>query len=209
MKNQLYILTDDFYTPDSTIFTQVLEMLESGIKLIQYRSKKENKDEKIVGNLVSLCEDFNAFLIINDDLNLAKKVKAHGVHLGMDDASLNVAKEFLGKNKIYGISCYNDINLALKAQNEGATYAAFGAVFKSNTKKEAQICNIDNIDFSKLSIKTCLIGGINTSNLDKILYKKADYLAIVSAAYKPNSITKNLANLKLIINKNKEKNDNI
>lgn len=203
MKNQLYILTDDFYTPDSTIFTQVLEMLESGIKLIQYRSKKENKDEKIVRNLVSLCEDFNAFLIINDDLNLAKKVKAHGIHLGMNDASLNTAKEFLGKNKIYGISCYGDINLALKAQENGASYAAFGAVFKSNTKKEAQICDINNIDFSKLSIKACLIGGINASNLNEILYKKADFLAIVSATYKPNSITQNLANLKNIINKNK------
>lgn len=90
----------------------------------------------------------------------------------MDDASLNVAKSFLGKNKIYGISCYGDINLAIKAQENGASYAAFGAVFNSTTKKEAQIYDIDNIDFSKLSIKTCLIGGINTSNLDKILYKK-------------------------------------
>ena len=61
MKNQLYILTDDFYTPDSTIFTQVLEMLESGIKLIQYRSKKENKDEKIVRNLVSCVKTLMRF----------------------------------------------------------------------------------------------------------------------------------------------------
>lgn len=203
MKNELYTLTDDFYTPDETILNQVLEMLNSGIKIIQYRSKKKTKNEKIVKSLVSLCEDFGANLVINDDLSLAKNVNAHGIHLGVDDASLEVAKEFLGNDKIYGISCYNDLNLALKAQSEGASYVAFGAVFKSNTKKEAEICDLKTLDFSKLSIKTCLIGGINASNLNEILYKKADFLAIVSATYKPNSITQNLANLKNIINKNK------
>ncbi|NLK66924.1 MAG: thiamine phosphate synthase [Campylobacteraceae bacterium] len=201
MKNQLYILTDDFYTPDETIEKQVLEMLESGIKIVQFRSKKARVDEGIVKNLVSLCEDFGASLIVNDDINLAKKVSAHGVHIGKDDATLTKAVEFLGKGKIYGVSCYCDMNLALNLQSLGASYVAFGSIFKSTTKPEAEFCDINTLDFSKLNIPTCLIGGINASNLNEILYKKADYLAIISATYKPRSIKENLANLQNIIKK--------
>lgn len=202
MKNRLYTLTDDFYTPNDTIENQVLDMLECGIKIIQFRSKKIDINRQIVKNLVSLCEDFNAKLIVNDNVNLAKEVAAHGVHLGKDDENLSNAINFLGKDKIYGVSCYDDINLALNLQSLGASYVAFGAIFKSTTKAEAEICDLKNLDFSKLQIPTCVIGGINSSNLDQILYKKADYLAIVSAVYKPNSIKENLTNLQTIIKAN-------
>ncbi|MSN96620.1 thiamine phosphate synthase [Campylobacter sp. FMV-PI01] len=205
MKNELYVLTDDFYTKDDNLFLQVKEILENGVKIIQFRSKKPKINENLARGLVMLCEDFKAKLIVNDNISLAKKISAHGIHLGKDDVNLIDAIKFLGRDKIYGVSCYDDINLAIKLQNLGASYVAFGAVFSSSTKKEAKICNINNIDFSKLSIPTCLIGGINSSNISKILYKNADFLAIVSAAYKPNSISKNLENLKNII---KDKNGN-
>lgn len=199
MKNKLYTLTDDFYTPDDTIEKQVLEMLECGIKMIQFRSKKKTINTQIVKNLVSLCEDFSANLIVNDDVKLAKAVNSHGVHIGKDDETLTKTIEYLGKGKIYGVSCYGDMDLALNLESLGASYVAFGTVFKTTTKADAKVYNIKNLDFSKLNIPTCIIGGINASNLSEILYKKADYLAIISATYKPDSITKNLRNLQNII----------
>lgn len=198
-KNNLYILTDDFYTPDTTIFAQVKEILDCDIKLIQYRSKKQIQDEKLVASLISLCEDYNANLVINDNVNLAKKLGAHGVHVGKDDKDLNEARAFLGKDKIVGVSCYGNINLALNAQENGASYVAFGALYQSSTKKDAKIFDINLIDFSKIQIPTCLIGGINMLNIKEVLKYKAEYIAIVSAAYKPLSIKENLQNLQNII----------
>lgn len=200
--SQIYALTDDNLTPNSTIFSQVHEILENGVKIVQYRSKTAFQDEKIIASLISLCEDFNANLIINDNVEMAKKLRAHGVHIGRDDGEIKSVREYLGRDKIIGVTCYSDINLALNAQNSGASYVAFGAMFASPTKKEAPLCSHEIVLKAKanLQIPVAIIGGINEQNLAEILPLNADYIALVSAIYKPNSITQNILNLKGIIN---------
>ena len=108
--SQIYALTDDKLTPNSIIFSQVREILDSGVKFVQYRSKMAFQDEKIIASLISLCEDFNANLIINDNVKMAKKLGAHGVHIGKDDGEIKNVREFLGAGKIIGVTCYNDLN---------------------------------------------------------------------------------------------------
>lgn len=196
--SEIYAITDDILTPDETIKDQVLEILQNGVKFIQYRSKKSIQNEEIIKNLISLCEDFNAKLIINDNVNLTKKLKAHGVHIGKDDAMLKNTKEFLGNEFIIGVSCYNDINLAINAQNIGADYVAFGAAFKSATKPNALLSGIEIISQAKekVSLPICIIGGINQGNIADVATKKPDMIAMIEAIYKPNSIKENIANLR-------------
>ena len=197
--SEIYALTDDFYTPN--LEDSVKEILDCGVKMVQFRSKKESIDESLVARLVEICSSYGANLIVNDDPNLAKRVGAHGVHIGKDDGGIKKAKEILGVDKIVGVSCYSSLKLALDAQDLGASYAAFGAMFPTDTKPDTEICTINSIlNFKdKLSIKTCLIGGINISNLEQILALKPDYIALVSAIYKPYSITQNIRNLQRII----------
>ncbi|ASM39849.1 thiamine phosphate synthase [Campylobacter sp. RM12327] len=196
--SEIYAITDDILTPDETIEDQVLEILQNGIKFIQYRSKKSIQNEEIIKNLISLCEDFNAKLIINDNVNLAKKLKAHGVHIGKNDAMLKNTKEFLGSEFIIGVSCYNDINLAINSQNIGASYVAFGAAFKSATKPNALLSGIEIISQAKekISLPICIIGGINQGNIADVATKKPDMIAMIEAIYKPNSIKENITNLR-------------
>ncbi|ASM36528.1 thiamine phosphate synthase [Campylobacter sputorum] len=196
--SEIYAITDDILTPDETIKDQVLEILQNGVKFIQYRSKKSIQNEEIIKNLISLCEDFNAKLIINDNVNLTKKLKAHGVHIGKDDAMLKNTKEFLGNEFIIGVSCYNDINLAINAQNIGAGYVAFGTAFKSATKPNALLSGIEIISQAKekVSLPICIIGGINQDNIADVATKKPDMIAMIEAIYKPNSIKENIANLR-------------
>lgn len=200
--SQIYALTDDKLTPNSTIFSQVREILDSGVKFVQYRSKSPLQDEKLISSLISLCEDFSANLIINDDANLAKKLGAHGVHIGKDDGEISQIRKFLGHDKIIGVTCYSDINLAINAQNNGATYVGFGAMRVSKTKPNAPLCSAEVILKAKeiLQIPLCVIGGINASNLAEILELKPDFIALVEAIYKPNSISQNISNLKGVIN---------
>ncbi|AII15097.1 thiamine phosphate synthase [Campylobacter iguaniorum] len=201
--NQLYILTDSNFTPPSELKNAVQEILNSGIKLIQYRNKSQNHDINLLKWVVSLCDEFGAKLIINDDPILAVNCGAHGVHVGKEDGGVLRAREILGDKAIIGASCYNDINLAIKAQNDGASYVAFGAMFTSQTKPNAKLCDHEIVKKAKeiLSIPVCVIGGINSSNLQSVCALKPDYIAIISAAYKPNSITQNIVNLQNIIRK--------
>lgn len=195
---EIYALTDDNLTPCETIEKQIIEILENGIKFVQYRSKKQLQNKDLIKKLISLCEDFNAKFIINDNIKLAKELNAHGVHIGKDDENLNNTINFLGKKFIVGVSCYNNITLAKNAQNNGATYVAFGSAFKSPTKPNAIVSGIEIIKKAKdeLHIPICIIGGINEENISTVIKKAPDMIAIVNAIYKPNSITENLINLK-------------
>lgn len=196
--SEIYAITDDLLTPYDSIENQVLEILQNGVKFIQYRSKKYIQDEKIIKKIISLCEDFDAKLIINDNVKLAKKLKAHGVHIGTEDMSAIQAREFLGNDFIIGVSCYNDINLGLKAKKYGADYVAFGAAFESKSKPSAVISGIEIISEAKdkISLPICIIGGINQDNISKVAEKKPDMVAMIQAIYKPNSIKENIINLR-------------
>lgn len=194
--SEIYAITDDVLTPEETIFKQCEELLRCGVKILQYRTKKE-LNELIAGNLLNLCHKFNAKFIINDNVNLAAKIKADGVHIGKDDMAITLARKLLGQNAIIGVSCYNDVNLAISAQNQGASYVAFGAMFASQTKPNALYCERETIKKAKqiLRIPICVIGGINPSNIKEICALKPDYIAVISALYKPNCIKENYENL--------------
>ena len=71
MTKQIYVLTDDFYTPDSIVRQAVREMVQSGVKWVQYRSKKPNLDERVIADLIEICELGGAKLILNDNAKLA------------------------------------------------------------------------------------------------------------------------------------------
>ncbi|WP_169974211.1 MULTISPECIES: thiamine phosphate synthase [unclassified Campylobacter] len=194
---QIYAISDDILTPDETILGQTREILECGIKYFQYRSKKTFKNEALVRKLLELCDDFGAKFIINDDIVFAKKIGAKYVHIGKDDGDIKAVREILGKDAFIGASCYNDINLAIKAQDAGASYVAFGSVFSSPTKPAAIRCSFETILQAKeiLDIPICVIGGINAQNIDQILSLEVDLIAVISALYRPESISENYKNL--------------
>ncbi|MDO5045533.1 thiamine phosphate synthase [Campylobacter sp.] len=194
---QIYAISDDILTPDESILEQTREILECGIKYFQYRSKKAVKNESLARQLLALCNDFGAKFIVNDDISFAKQIGAKCVHIGKDDGDIKTAREILGKDAFIGVSCYNDINLAIKAQDAGASYVAFGSVFVSPTKPHTVRCPFETIIKAKeiLDIPICVIGGINAQNIDQILSLEIDLIAVISALYKPESISENYKNL--------------
>lgn len=195
--SQLYALSDDILSPDDIVLKDAEEILKSGIKIYQYRSKKYVKNEKVASELLAMCDKFGAKFVINDDIEFAKKIGAKCVHIGKDDASLKQARDLLGKDAFIGVSCYDDIELAIKAQENGADYVAFGAVFTSLTKPDTTMVSLETLKRAKeiLNIPICAIGGINSSNINQISRLNIDYIAVVNAIYKPNSITQNIQNL--------------
>jgi len=201
---EIYAISDDLLMPENLALEYTREILECGVKFFQFRSKKAVKNEKIASEILNLCEKFGAKFIVNDDVKFAKKIGAKAVHLGKEDEGIKEAFEILGKDAYVGVSCYNDINLAINAAKNGASYVAFGSVFASPTKPNAPKCDLEVVKEAKqiLNLPVCVIGGINDTNISLLSYANPDLIAIISAIYKNDNIEENIKNLQKIIELN-------
>ena len=201
---EIYAISDDILMPENLALEYAREILECGVKFFQFRSKKAVKNEKLASEILNLCEKFGAKFIVNDDVKFAKKIGAKAVHLGKDDENIKEAFEILGKDAYVGVSCYNDINLAINAAKNGANYVAFGSVFTSPTKPNAPKCGLEVVKEAKqiLNLPVCVIGGINETNIGSLSHAKPDLIAVISAIYKDGNIKENIKNLQKIIELN-------
>lgn len=189
----LYGITDTPLMPGDTLLNKVEAALKGGTKIIQYRDKTDDhsRREQEARALVQLCQRYDAILLVNDDYELAAKVKAPGVHMGQTDGELAKARALLGKDAIIGITCHDSLALALKAEAEGADYVAFGRFFPSNTKPGAQPAPLNLLTEAKqqLSIPVCTIGGITLENANQLISQKADMIAVVHALFAAEDVT--------------------
>jgi len=171
----------------SELLSKIQSAIEGGARIVQYREKHLPKDvrREQAHAIKTLCERHNVCFLVNDDVVIAREVGAHGVHLGQGDLSLAHAREALGKSAIIGISCYNQLDLALQAQQQGADYVAFGRFFSSQTKPSAVPADIDLLIRAKseLSIPIACIGGITAENAKLLVSAGADMLAVINAIF--------------------------
>ena len=198
---EIYAISDDILMPENLALEYAREILEYGVKFFQFRSKKAVKNERLASEILNLCEKSGTKFIVNDDVKFAKKIGAKAVHLGKDDEGIKEAFEILGKDAYVGVSCYNDINLAINAAKNGASYVAFGSVFTSPTKPNAPKCGLEIVKEAKqiLNLPVCVIGGINETNIGSLSHAKPDLIAVISAIYKDSNIKENIKNLQNII----------
>lgn len=179
----LYAIT----TPSEYLPQQVEAAIAGGARVIQYRDKSSDQRLRFeqAQQLSLLCRATKIPLIINDDVDLAGRVSASGVHLGRDDTALRHARRDLGDEAVIGISCYNDFDLALQAQRKGADYIAFGSFFSSPTKPLAVQADKALLQRAKqeLNIPVVAIGGITTDNGKLLIDAGADMLAVISALF--------------------------
>lgn len=127
----------------------------------------------------------NVTFIINDNVELAIKVNADGVHIGQEDTQLRQARKLLGENKIIGVTCNNQINLAQDAQEQGANYVAFGRFFTSLTKPSAPQAKLSLLNEAKkiLHIPIVAIGGITQEFAPLLLKEGVDMLAVIHGIF--------------------------
>ena len=169
---------------NKTFFIQLVSVLnKKKVSFFQLRLKKENFKKKIIigKKIKKICKKFNVKFLINDDVYLAKRLKADGCHLGQNDMNILDARKLIG-NKIVGITCHNSIKLAKAAIENKADYIAFGAFNTSKTKKTKYRASINLLNKAREITDTPIvaIGGINSKNYKKLLLNKANFLAISS-----------------------------
>lgn len=136
-------------------------------------------------SLAALCRSFGAVFIVNDDVALACAVRADGVHLGRDDADPPNARAALGQRALVGLSCYDSLDRARRAQAANADYVAFGSFFPSRTKPHATRADVRLLRTARalLHIPIVAIGGITPENGRQLLEAGADALAVVDGLF--------------------------
>ena len=151
------------------------------VKYFQLRLKKKPilKLIKIAKKIKKITQKNKVKLLINDNALAARATNADGCHIGQKDMNFFNCRKILGRKKIIGMSCHNSKKLALNAEKIGANYIAFGAFFKSSTKKTRYKANLALLRWArkKISMPVVAIGGINSSNYKKILSNGANFIA--------------------------------
>jgi thiamine-phosphate pyrophosphorylase len=184
----LYAITNG---PREDLLRAVGAALEGGASIVQYRDKSaepERRKAEAVA-LARLCEAHGVPLIINDDIELAVHCAATGVHLGANDAGIAAARNRMGSDAIIGISCYDSLDRAHHALDEGADYVAFGAFHPSPTKPLARRATLELLTSAKaLGIPVVAIGGITPDNAPALIEAGADCLAVVSSLFDATDI---------------------
>lgn len=172
MPKGLYAITAENFSNGCDNITIVKEMLDSGVKILQYRDKYKTKLEKFkqCETIRKLTLDYNAFFVVNDDIDIALAIESDGLHLGQDDLPISNARKIVGNNMVIGVSTHSPAQ-ALKAQEQGADYIGVGPIFKTFTKDDA--CAPVGFEYLKycvnnIKVHKVAIGGIKLANISNI-----------------------------------------
>ena len=172
--------------------------------MLQYRAKGMVYGERLVEGLAlkRVCARFGVLFIVNDDVQLAKELDADGVHLGQEDGDIAEARNLLGSGKIIGKSTH-DLGEALRAQEEGADYIGFGALYPTGSKVVSHLPGVDGLAAIRGSVKIPIvaIGGITPGNACRVIDAGADALAVISSVLSNPRPDYVVAELSLLFNR--------
>jgi len=181
----LYAVTPDL-ADTGLLVAKVSAVLAGGVRLLQYRNKAADRDARReqAAALLGLCRHYAAALIVNDDVELALELDADGVHVGADDAAIPSARTRLGRGKLIGASCYDDLQRAQSAAAQGADYLAFGSFFASSVKPGALRAPISLLPAARqFGLPVVAIGGITLDNAGPLIAAGVDAVAVISALF--------------------------
>jgi thiamine-phosphate pyrophosphorylase len=187
----LYPILDPAVSSSNDFEQDLQQIVKSGVSLIQLRVKNV-PDEKFLLYAERAREVTKAAgvkLIINDRPDIAVKVGADGVHVGLKDMSVAEARKILGPGKLIG-GTVETVEDALRAEKEGADYVGVGAIFPSLTKQDAGVLGLNVLKKirEKLKIPVVAIGGINMYNFKRVLAAGVKAVAVISDIFHSNDI---------------------
>jgi thiamine-phosphate pyrophosphorylase len=190
---QLYLISPIDVSGD---FPARLERaLDAGPGLVtafQFRVKGIDQHEAaaLAEPLQAICAARDVAFIVNDDISLAKRLRADGVHLGQGDGDPSDAREQLGREAQIGVTCHASRHLALEAGEAGADYVAFGAFFPSTTKDTEHRAELALLEWwsEMVELPSVAIGGITPDNCGPLVEAGADFLAVSGAVWNGDEV---------------------
>lgn len=187
----LYAVTDRAWTGRQTLSEQVESAIKGGATCVQLREKNLDEDEFLSEAILikALCAKYNVPFIVNDNVEIALKCKADGVHVGQDDMCIGEVRKAVGSSMMIGVSAQT-VEEAVAAEKGGADYLGVGAVFGTATKPDAKEVSFDTLGeiCAAVSIPVVAIGGINKKNMCELADTGISGVALVSAIFSASDI---------------------
>jgi len=198
---RLYAVTDRMWTGRQTLLEQVEDALKGGATCVQLREKELDEESFLqeAYEMKALCEKYGVPFFINDNVDIAIRCKADGIHVGQDDMEASNVRALVGEDMMIGVSV-NCVEQALAAVQAGADCLGVGAMFSTSTKLDA-----DSVSFETLrdicqtvDIPVVAIGGISKDNMMQLKGTGVDGVALVSAIFAAENIEAECRELKAL-----------
>lgn len=188
---RLYAVTDRAWVGRQSLYEQVESALKGGATCVQLREKHMSDDEflKEAIKISGLCKRYNVPFFINDNVGVAIKCNADGVHVGQDDMEVSEVRRMVGNDMMIGVSAHT-VEEALRAVNGGADCLGVGAMFSTSTKADASVLSKETLRdiCAAVDVPVVAIGGINKSNILQLAGTGVDGVALVSAIFASDDI---------------------
>lgn len=183
---RLYAVTDRTWVGKQSLAEQVAAALRGGVTCVQLREKELDEEQFLreAEEIFTLCKRYRVPFFINDNVALALRCHADGVHVGQDDMDVAEVRRLVGQEMMIGVSVHT-VEEARTAAEGGADYLGVGAMFATSTKTDASLVTKETLRAicDAVSIPVVAIGGINKSNLLELAGTGVDGVALVSAIF--------------------------
>ena len=197
----LYAVTDRHWLGNRTLYDVVRESLEGGVTFLQLR-EKDLDDENFYKEAVRLQEmarEYGVPFVVNDNVDIAVRMDADGVHVGQSDMEAGDVRALIGPDKILGVSAQT-VEQAVLAEKRGADYLGVGAVFPTDSKDDAVEVSHETLKAicEAVSIPVVAIGGITVNNTPELAGSGICGIAVISAIYGQKDIYQATVSLKKV-----------
>ncbi len=197
----LYAVTDRYWLGERTLYEVVRESLEGGVTFLQLREKDLDEehfyDEAV--RLQAMAREYGVPFVVNDNVEIAVRMNADGVHVGQKDMAAGDVRALIGPDKILGVSAQT-VDQAVLAEKCGADYLGVGAVFPTGSKDDAEDVSHETLKAicEAVSIPVVAIGGITLENTPQLAGSGICGIAVISAIYAKEDIKEAAASLKKV-----------
>ena len=187
----LYAVTDRAWVGKQSLYEQVESALKGGVTCVQLR-EKELDDESFLKEAIeisALCKQYGVPFFVNDNVDVAIKCNADGIHVGQEDMEAAQVRQRVGDDMIIGVSVHS-VEEALEAVRNGADCLGIGAAFSTSTKTDVDLLPRETLRdiCDTVDIPVVAIGGINKSNISQLAGTGIDGVALVSAIFAADDI---------------------
>lgn len=197
----LYAVTDRSWLGEQSLYEQVEEALKGGATFVQLREKALD-DAAFLAEAIEiqkLCRKYHVPFVINDNVEIALKMNAEGVHVGQSDMEAGDVRALIGEDKILGVSAQT-VEQAVLAEQRGADYLGVGAVFHTGSKADADDVSHETLKAicEAVSIPVVAIGGIGKHNVLQLKGSGICGIAVISAIFASEDIRSAASELKAL-----------
>lgn len=187
----LYAVTDRAWVGRQSLYEQVESALKGGVTCVQLREKDLCADDllKEAEEISDLCRQYGVPLFINDNVEVAVKCRADGIHVGQSDMPADKVRKLVGDDMMIGVSVHS-VKEAIDAVQRGADCLGVGAVFSTSTKTDVNVLSKETLRSicEAVDIPVVAIGGIGTKNIKELSGTGVDGVAVVSAVFSADDI---------------------